>query len=633
MRRRSTFVAALLLASIACTVEDDREELVPCRVDRDCPGGSCRAGLCSPIPCVDDDADGRGEGCSMGPDCDDGDPMQTGLEVCDGRDNDCDGDADDGLIITACGSCMPGCTELRLGAGGSPFDAPAAQLDGVSVGEDGVLSMEAPEPAAEHLIWIPSTGDGTIVKVDVQTFEPLARYRTGPNALLDEPSRTAVDVRGDVYVTNVHGESVTRIAARPALCPDRDGDGTVRTSSGPDDVLPWGEDECVLWNHPMPDARPTAIAVRDEAILGGYAPRVWVGGVDTELVYQLDGDTGEELFRFSTPEHQPATVFAIDARGQLFSAPHHTGIARGFYARIDTTRCVDEPSCAAAACGPSGDDCVRQVLDIPACSAIALGPDGLLHLGCPYHTIWDPRAPLGRRLGEPNGESSYVRNLVADARGNVFVADAAINGVGVVRVDPATGETVGVTPWPYAGGAEPQGLSVDDEGKVWVINAATGDATVIAPGEALDDNTVWSGVVPILRRPDAWTDMTTRLGAAPRARGLYRYRLDTCDGGVATITPELGRLTWEAGIPVDASMTVRVRTAASQSALAAARWLTVATIAPDAPPIDVGDVLAFRGEDPAQIVELELALDGTARALPRVLSVRLAYRAGCEVPR
>src|SRR5262245_23763196 len=67
----------------------------PCRVDSDCPDGKfCGGQACVPYGdeegCMDRDGDGRGEGCRLGPDCNDTDSLQGGLELCgDRRDNDC----------------------------------------------------------------------------------------------------------------------------------------------------------------------------------------------------------------------------------------------------------------------------------------------------------------------------------------------------------------------------------------------------------------------------------------------------------------------------------------------------------------------------------------------------------------
>ena len=53
--------------------------------------------------CTDNDGDGYGDGADcLGPDCDDGDPAINpgATEVCDGVDNDCDTQTDEGVKTT-----------------------------------------------------------------------------------------------------------------------------------------------------------------------------------------------------------------------------------------------------------------------------------------------------------------------------------------------------------------------------------------------------------------------------------------------------------------------------------------------------------------------------------------------------
>ncbi|MBX3245640.1 MAG: lamin tail domain-containing protein [Myxococcales bacterium] len=65
--------------------------------------------------CVDEDGDGYGEGCALGPDCDDDDATVNpgATEVCDGRDNDCDGNVDEEVAGPLCGLTAGVCAGAR----------------------------------------------------------------------------------------------------------------------------------------------------------------------------------------------------------------------------------------------------------------------------------------------------------------------------------------------------------------------------------------------------------------------------------------------------------------------------------------------------------------------------------------
>ncbi len=80
--------------------------------DNDC-SGLADDGLDCGEDCIDNDQDGRGTGCALGLDCDDNDgdrfPMNT--EVCDGKDNNCDGNVDESFsnLGQACTSGLGEC--------------------------------------------------------------------------------------------------------------------------------------------------------------------------------------------------------------------------------------------------------------------------------------------------------------------------------------------------------------------------------------------------------------------------------------------------------------------------------------------------------------------------------------------
>ena len=87
-------------------------------------------------------------------------------------------------------------------------------------------------------IWIANSGQGTVSKIETKTGIEVGRYQVqGGN-----PSRTSVNLLGDVAVSSRDPGGVTKIAARLDSCIDKNNDGAITTSNGPNNVLPLGQD-------------------------------------------------------------------------------------------------------------------------------------------------------------------------------------------------------------------------------------------------------------------------------------------------------------------------------------------------------------------------------------------------------
>jgi hypothetical protein len=132
------------------------------------------------------------------------DTCQPEESVCDGADDDCDGDVDEGLL-SPCGNCDPDCRQIAIGAGGDePFAPNPDNSDGCDVNEESYLIMSggsSPEestywhrvfvPEGQPVVWVMAIAD-----LDTQgTTECfiVLRLRAGedPAALNDEAWETA----------------------------------------------------------------------------------------------------------------------------------------------------------------------------------------------------------------------------------------------------------------------------------------------------------------------------------------------------------------------------------------------------------------------------------------------------------
>ncbi len=636
---RGSYWALLLVGSMtACDCGGG--ELTPmrrCETMSDCASGDvCLDGVCQAPPnrdagpdvgpenrdCVDEDGDGYGSMCVRGDDCDDSDATQTGTEVCDGLDNDCDGVADNG-VLNSCGNCEPGCVGTGIGPGTDmPFMPGDENSDGVNVDPEGALVLDS-RRINTNFIWIASSAGGTVSKVDTTTYAEVARYATGT-----DPSRTSVNAIGDVYVGNRAGQSITKISALGAECPDTNGDGAVTTSSG-GDVLPFGSDDCVLWRTDLPGAGLVrAVAAQDvEGPDGELRHFVWAGGWNGR-VYKLDGATGAILLDITAPA-QPYG-FALDGNGRLWIA----SLTNPYIGFIDTNLCVDQASCEAAtlcaASGPEGTECDA---DTVVKGRIPITDGGTYGITVDFNQrVWtggwsgglikryDQMAPSGSRWASVTSGPGNCNGIGADAEG--FIWAACESSSVITRVDASTLASTNIS----VRGS--RGVGIDADGKIWAIvrgnNAA---ADVIRPGPTLAENTVDSSVGPVLADKYTYSDMTgLQLRLATNPRGFYRHLFDGCE--VETDTTVWGDIVFEAETPAGTEVVFRVKTAATREEAEALDWITVGTVPPDTSPLDIAAALSAAGVTPGRVLLLEVQLraertSSTEIITPRVLGVNV----------
>ncbi len=216
----------------------------------------------------------------------------------------CSADVRDESVITD--PSVDGTQDAGPGEGGSGGTTGGGATAGGGTGASAGTGGGGAEVDASF-IWIANTDEGTVSKLDTRTLVELARYRTSPTGQ-GKPSRTSVGPDGSVAVANRGGVStqpsveagVTKIFASTDRCSDKNGNGTIETSTGKTDVLPWGEDECIAWHQPLAywSNRPVAWAPVT-APDSKEAPKVWTAGASTCTsqscvfdVLRLNGDTG-----------------------------------------------------------------------------------------------------------------------------------------------------------------------------------------------------------------------------------------------------------------------------------------------------------------------------------------------------
>ena len=455
------------------------------------------------------------------------------------------------------------------------------------------------EAAPFPFINVAASARGTMVRVNTDSGEVLGEYRAAPEGRGLNPSRTTVDLFGNVWTGNrdeegsigaiAHGSVVkiglivggTRANADGSpnplgayrappfaynTCVDRDADGLVKTSAGLGDIRPWpdvtdgaggadgvvedADDECILIYQRLPDApnvRHVSIDANNDVWVGGYpfAQRSFL---------KLDGSTGAILDDFDARQLGCGGYGGlVDGNGVLWSA----SISQSRLLRYD-------PVTRAGSC-------------IPVANSYGLWIDTL---GFLWNSMWTSNSivkvsPVGVvQVGfpRPTGGAGSDRGVtVTPADNHVWVANSG--GSDVSRLDNA-GNLLKVVPV----GATPTGVAVDAEGKVWVTNLGSDNIMRIDPDAGADG----LGAV----------DLTVSLGSGA---GPYNYSDMTGAVAIGATAPQgtwsvvhdgeqpgqvWARIVWntepEASEPPGSSITVEARAADSEAGLPSEPFVPVA---------------------------------------------------------
>lgn len=385
----------------------------------------------------------------------------------------------------------PATTGDSSGGDGTTVDAPKYDVAGIPDAPDPFSNCKskrgggggggADDPLYSY-IWISNSSEGTVSKIDTVELVEVARYRTHPE--FGDPSRTSVSLNGNVAVANRNG-GLVKFWANPADCVDRNGDGQIQTSTGPQDVLSWDEEECRAWFTPFDytSQRPVAwtpgewdadecryvnekVWTSGASDGGGFFPGKPGGGEGFEgvRVILVDGDSGAVEHAVKIPEVIPGYYGiyggAVDADGNFWGS--QLGI--GDLVRVDlVTQEYDLWPMAANGYGMTVDSkgyvwtCSYEVGRFDPDTetwdtAQVNGGGGCMEDG--KGTLWLASQPLvgidveTMQVVAQHNLPDYVHGVSIDFQG--YVWGVSMN-TSAYRVDPETGdyETVSGLNYPY----------------------------------------------------------------------------------------------------------------------------------------------------------------------------------------
>ncbi len=430
-------------------------------------------------------------------------------EYCDYRDNNCDGQVDEG-VRSACDDCNPYCNESTSGAGTEDPLAPEEEnSQNVVTTNEGWITLTE-ELVNLNVIWVANSQEGTVSKLDTTTGYEMGRY-----VVCNDPSRTAVGKYGDGWIAcRSNSARVAYIFNFEGDCVDKNQDGTIQTSRDendnhiiePNERLPEGQDECVRWMSPAAGTAGNPGGANIARALGvDLQENAWVGVWEQSLLVQMEKEAGSIIDSISIPA-QPYGL-AIDKNTGLIWV---SGRGGGWLVRVDPqTKAVNQyrPNSSYSPYGITIDEFSR-----PWTAQLGSGQNAVY--------MFDPNTEAWKSVGV----AARARGLVSNFDGRIFVANDQSHRVSVIDETTVTM----INEVSLGGGHFPLGMAVDSAGFIWAVNQQSGTVHKIN-GNSL----AVVGNYPVGTGPYTYSDMTGSAFFDAVPPGWYRHRFEASQlGGV-----------------------------------------------------------------------------------------------------
>ena len=429
-------------------------------------------------------------------------------------------------------------------------------------------------------IWVALSVRCTIAKINTQTGAILGEYRTISDlAGCNQSSRTTVAIDGSVWVGHRGPGGVTHVGIQELnQCIDRNGNGTIETSSAYGDVKPWpgsdsnvanAQDECILHHvnthltpYFMSDSRHMSIDANNKLWVGDY-----VGG---SRFVRIDGTSGAVetgVFDWNCGGYGGL----IDGNGVIWSAS-----SGGSVLRWDPNAPLVNPNGSAVGSNPRCIPLNNYGMAIDANGYVWVS----VLSGSVVYKIHPSGDPI-QTFSKGPGASSNAQGLAVDSTGDVYISSSLFcsSGCTITRLK---NDGTFVSNIPTAPGAGSTGISVDAAGKIWAANLVSHNATRIDPAAAgglgAVDLTVSFPAGPGARplpSPYNYSDMTgAQLFSNTAPQGSWTI---VQDGGVAAT--QWGNIAWnteaQGSAPSGTEIVVEARAAETEAGLGSAAYVAV----------------------------------------------------------
>lgn len=558
---------------INCELGKDCDDLNPNFgiICPDCSSGNVSGCSCKgkSTPCYSDNLESIGKGiCKAGTQvCKNGfwgaclGEVNPAIEVCNNKDDDCDGQTDEG-VTSSCNNCDMSCVQQGVGIStGNPISLNSENSSGVGIDPTtGMVKIDSSQISLKlKFLWASNSSENTVSKIDCKNIKEVGRYQVCNN-----PSRTSVDLDGNVFASCRGDGKVAKIIAEKKNCIDKNGNSVIETSSdlNGDGSIQGNEmvanDECILFIVQPLGQQSSYPGSRGAAV--DKFNNVYIGYWNEAKVAYLDGKTGATI---KTIDWQcPTYGLVVDQKGYLW------GQGNGCDALMMYSP-TDNKWLKASSYSQNG------------ISAYGINVDGA-------GRIW-----VGGSLARYNpADGTWMKCNVGCAGiattndGMVFLAK---DGGGIGKVNGENCQDLGSV----NSGGSPHGVAVDFDGFVWGVNLGGNSVDKIDPGKNSQQIGPQVGSRGIGSGPYTYSDMTGyTLNYFTAPKGLYIITF-FAGGGNNPISVIKSKATWltlmiEGQFPVATFVNVQIKSGNTQGEIDVAQLIDLGKVDANTPmPIDL----------------------------------------------